>query len=96
MIDGNVNDFVEGLYYGEERWFIYKTTKYFIQGWTNDGKFTLVLDQMDPDPGIGGYLWECTKKEGKRREVVEDFLGSEIFDGKTFWEIEQEIKWIDG
>lgn len=27
MIDGNVNEYVDGLYYGDERWFLYKEVR---------------------------------------------------------------------
>ena len=95
MINGNVNEFIDGLYYGDERWFIYRKIKYFIQGWVKDGKYTLMLDQMNPDPGSDWCLWEETKDESKNGEVVESFLASKIFDGKTFWEVEHEIEWVD-
>ena len=32
MLNGDVNEFVDGLYYGDERVFLYKGQKYFIQG----------------------------------------------------------------
>ena len=32
MIDGNVNEFVDNLYYGAEMYFIFEDKKYFIQG----------------------------------------------------------------
>ena len=95
MIGGNPNEFVDGLYYGDERWFIFRNIKYFIQGWVKDGKFTLLLDQIDPDPGTNWRRWEGVKEEEKNREVVKSFLDSKIFDGKSFWEVEQEIEWVD-
>ena len=95
MINGDVNEFVDGLYFGDERWFIYKNIKYFIQGWVEDGKFTLLLDQMNPDPGTNISLWEETKDMSKNKEVVECFLGSKLFDGKNFWDVEHEIEWVD-
>lgn len=36
MIDGNVNEFVDNLYYGSEMYFIFKGKKYFIRGWVKD------------------------------------------------------------
>ncbi len=95
MINGNVNEFIDGLFYGDERWFIYKNIKYFIQGWVKDGKFTLILDQMNPDPGTNWCLWEGIRDESKNRDVVNSFLASKLFDGKSFLEVEQEIEWVD-
>ena len=32
MINGDVNEFIGGLYYGDERFFLYDGNKYFLQG----------------------------------------------------------------
>ena len=32
MIDGDPKDFIDGLHYGDERWFVFRGTRYFIQG----------------------------------------------------------------
>lgn len=95
MIDGNVNEFVAGLYYGDERWFKYNGIKFFIQGWVQDNAFTLVLEQMEPEPISNKSMWSDTKFCDKRSLVIEKFLQARLFDGKTFWEVEQEIEWVD-
>lgn len=95
MKNGDVSEFVDGLYYGDERWFRYNGVKYFIQGWVENGQFSLMLDQMEPDPGYIGYAWSQTKPVAQRQEVVDAFLTDKIFDGKTFWEVEKEIIWVD-
>ncbi len=97
MIDGNAVEFIDGLYYGDERWFVYADIKYFIQGWhrVEEDSFTLVLEQIDPDPETPYCLWSDTKPFIKRRDVVDNFLQAKIFDGKAFWEIEHAIKWVD-
>lgn len=33
MLNGNVKEFVDNLYYGAEMYYIYREKKYFIQGW---------------------------------------------------------------
>lgn len=91
MINGNVNEFVDGLYYGDERIFLFRGEKYFIQGWTENNKNHLVLDKWDP-PG-DDYIWVGESERGAF--CVEDFLNAKIFDDKTFWEVEQEIEWVD-
>ena len=48
MINGNVNEFVNGLYYGDERVFLYRGQKFFIQGLTYDGCNHLLLDRWEP------------------------------------------------
>ena len=79
MIDGNVNEFVDNLYYGSEMYFIFEDKKYFIQGWVKDNIHYLVLDYdyetetYNPDePKCNKYIWEysssvsgeCVKAEG--------------------------------
>ncbi|MBR1747699.1 MAG: hypothetical protein IJ735_05775 [Clostridia bacterium] len=95
MINGNVNEFVDGLYYGDERWFLFRNRKYFIQGWIENNNFSLALDQVEPDTKKAGYLWIYTNHKDKKDQVVECFLTANLFDGKTFWEIENEIIWVD-
>ena len=91
MLNGDVNEFIDGLYYGDERIFLYKGEKYFIQGLTIDGKNKLLLDRWNPP--AEDYIWQAESKRGSF--CVEKFLQAPIFDGKTFWEVEQEIEWVD-
>ena len=91
MINGDVNEFVNGLYYGDERVFIYRGQKFFIEGLTLEGKNHLLLDRWDPP--IEGYIWEGISERGSY--CVEKFLQEPLFDGKTFWEVEKEIEWVD-
>lgn len=55
MINGDINDFIEKLTYGDEIIFTYHGKKYFIQGFETDGKLTLYLDFWEP-PGED-YVW---------------------------------------
>ena len=48
MINGDVNDFIDGLYYGDERFFIFKGSKYFLQGYYVEGKPMLELYVLKP------------------------------------------------
>lgn len=40
MINGDVKEFIDGLYYGDERFFIYDDNKYFVQGYCEAETFT--------------------------------------------------------
>ena len=93
MIDGNVNEFVDGLYRGSEWWFLYKGKKYFIQGWWKDGLATLVLDcSIEDQPAE--YVWENTVPD--MEDNVKKFLDAPIWDdGKNFWQVEKDMTWID-
>ena len=95
MINGNVNEFVDGLYYGDERWFMFRGVKYFIQGWVKNEEFTLELEQMEPEPKQNSPLWTKTCSYDRKQEIVKDFLSAHIWDGKTFWQAEQEMEWVD-
>lgn len=94
MINGNVNEFVNNIYYGEEMFFLYKGRKYFLQGWKEwkqNGAHTLSLDILDPPSD--DYLWYEVDLDPQ--VLVDHFLVAPLFDGKTFWEVEQEIEWLD-
>ena len=91
MINGNVNEFIDGLYYGDERIFLYKGQKFFIQGLTYDNSNHLLLDRWDPP--ADDYIWKAKSPRGQY--AVDDFLSAPIWDGKTFWQAEQEMEWVD-
>lgn len=89
MIDGNVNEFVDHIYYGDELWFLYHGKKYFLEGWPKQGKLCLCLYEMMEDGKE--YTW----KGSSTRYPVEEFLKAKIWNGKSFWDVEQEMQWID-
>lgn len=37
------------------------------------------------------YIWKGDSKQ----YPAEDFLNASIWNGKTFWEVENEIEWVD-
>lgn len=90
MKNGNVNEFVDGLYYGDERIFLYRGQKFFIEGLSYDNKNHLILYRWEP---TFDHIWESIDEIGPFR--VEKFLSAPLFDGKTFWEVESEIEWVD-
>ena len=90
MINGNPNEFVSGLYYGDERVFLYQNAKYFIQGLKEKGVYTLYLDRWNPPSD--DYIWQASSP---KEYPVENFLEAKIFAGKTFWNVEQDIEWLD-
>ena len=94
MIDGNITEFIDQLYYGQEIVFFYQNRKYFIQGWWNDDKSeaTMVLDDVT-EPHMGNYVWECHKQN--MIECAEAFLYAPIWNGQDFLQIEKHIIWTD-
>ena len=89
MKNGNVQEFVDHIHYGDELWFLYNDTKYFLEGWIENDILELVLYEMKENGR--DYKW----KGDNNNYPVEDFLSDKIFDGKTFWEIENDITWVD-
>ena len=39
MKNGNVQEFVDHIHYGDELWFLYNDTKYFLEGWIENDIF---------------------------------------------------------
>ena len=48
MINGNVTEFVDHIYYGDELIFIYIGPKFFFQGLPENGILVLYLDRREP------------------------------------------------
>ena len=89
MKNGNVQEFVDYIHYGDELWFLYNDTKYFLEGWIENDILELVLYEMKEN--VQDYKWKCDNNN----YPVKYFLSDRIFDGKTFWEIENDITWVD-
>lgn len=91
MINGDVNEFIDGLYYGDERFFIYDGNKYFVQGYCEDEKHILELYIIE-DPN-NDFEWRAYSQN--KHYPVNEFENAKIFNGKSFWEVEKEIEWVD-
>lgn len=89
MLNGDVNEFVAHIPWGDELAFIYKGKKYFLQGL--DTKLYLAIWE----PPTDGYIWIGDGFTYEKGYPVDKFLAAPIFDGKTFWEVESEIEWVD-
>lgn len=93
MKNGDINDFINNLYYGGELVFEYADSKYFIQGWTTtDNRNFMVLDYVSSKP-FDKYLWTY---EGKTmKECAEAFLSAPLWNGKNFTQVQEEVTWSD-
>lgn len=90
MRNGDVNEFVNHIYYGDELEFLYHGNHYFLQGLTENGIHKLYLDRWDPP--TDDYVWIGTGT--KDVYPVKAFLEAPLWDGKAFWAAEQEMEWI--
>ena len=91
MINGNSKEFIAGLHYGDERFFLYHGDKYFIQGFFVNGKPMLevyIIEQADKD-----FCWRAFSDNDDY--PISEFEKAKIFNGKSFWEVEKEIEWVD-
>ena len=91
MKNGELRDFINGLYYGYEMLFEYNGIKYFIQGWTKNGKSYMFLDI--PDKNQNDYLWKY--EAPTMRECADAFLSEKLWSNKNFYEIEKDVDWVD-
>ena len=94
MIDGNITEFIDQLYYGQEIVFSYNERKYFIQGWWDDknNESIMVLDDVTEEHE-GDYIWEYHAP--KMSECAEAFLAAPIWAGCNFLQIEKDVIWTD-
>lgn len=91
MINGDSREFIDGLYYGDERFFYYNGCKYFIQGYYVDGK--PMLEMYVFEPVDSNFEWRFVSENGSY--PVPEFESAAVFNGKTFWQVEQDIEWVD-
>ncbi|MCC8043355.1 MAG: hypothetical protein LIO69_07620 [Oscillospiraceae bacterium] len=95
MIDGNVRDFIEKLSY-EDHYVIYNKEKYFFNG---------CQAHLDSNGKITSYRLEVYNiTNGKTvfstsfptiNECVNNLENAHIWNGKSFWEVEKEMRWVD-
>ena len=89
MQNGDVNEFVDHIRYGDELWFLFGGKKYFPEGRKSDGILELLLYEMTD--GGKSYVW----RGDEINYPVDKFPEAGIWNGKTFWEVEADMKWVD-
>ena len=92
MKNGNLTEFMDKLYCGEELEFEYLGERYFLQGWSEGSKSRMTLDAINHSP-FEKYVWECDCES--MRECADAFIQTPIWEGKSFYQIESDITWID-
>ena len=91
MINGNPNEFLEVVASGQDITYKFKEDIYWFQGYNKGDKFRMEI--FKHIPAEEGFTWEC--EEETYLDCLNRFINDPIFDGKTFWEVEQEIEWGD-
>ncbi len=96
MIDGNVNDFIDKLYY-EDHYVEYRGEKFFFNGCCtekdNTGKIISVRLEVY-NLTRGTTVFSTTMPSAY--ECITEFETAAIWNGKTFWDAENEMQWVDG
>lgn len=97
MIGMAIGNFMDKIYCGDELEFIIGETSYFIQGYKEDKKYVLTVDYWNKSDGTEpnhDYLFsiKCDTLE----ERLSRFEEAPIFNGKTIYEVEQDITVLYG
>lgn len=92
MINGNANEFINRIYICQDTVFLFKGAKYWFQGYIIDDN-SVHMELFQVKPARDNYIWEYNG--ASLSEGQEAFQNAKIFDGKSFWEIENEIEWAD-
>ena len=75
---------------------VYNGKKYFFNGCQtakgDDGRITKVtLEIYDLDAGKNVF----STLKPSAEECVSEFESAKTWDGKSFWDVEQELQWVD-
>ena len=94
MKGNDLDQFIDDLYSmgGPEKEFIYKGNSYLLES-ANIGNNTIEMVVFQCF-GKGEYIFRCTGKDFA--ECARQFEKARIFDGKTIYEVENEIEVVYG
>ena len=94
MEGGRVNDFIDAFSYQSVA-VVYKGEKYFSDGITmrDDNKYSFFIIKVDDN---GGFLSDVYEYEGDSiTDCIIAFENATIWNGKSFYEVESEMTWVD-
>lgn len=91
MIGGDPHVFLE-TFICQEIDFRFRGKHYFCQGYCYHKTGLSHMEVMMRFPPYE-CVWE--HDDPSAMKCLEEFLKAPIFDGKTFWEVEEEIEWFD-
>ena len=95
MIDGNVKEFIDKLSY-EDHYVIYSGEKFFFNGCqvTKDKQGNIVKVVLE----IYNLSRNTTIFSTAQRSIsncIAEFEKAKIWNGKSFWEVEKDMQWVD-
>lgn len=97
MKRGNTREFLETIE-AQDAYVHYHDRFFFVNGGctfkTSDGKKVTQLEMYELESDHGrGIADICSITRPTIREVMEEFTRIPLIDGKTFWELENELEW---
>lgn len=90
MINGDPRDFIEVVYSGQDIPFLFRGQKFWFQGYNQNGGCHMEVMECFPPYNL---RWE--HDDVNYTVCGNAFQKAPMFDGKTFWEVEHEIEWLD-
>ena len=94
MEGGRVNDFIDAFSYQSVA-VMFNGEKYFSDGVTTkaDGKYSFFIIKVDAN---GEFLADVFEYEGDTiTDCIVAFENAPIWNGKTFYDVEGEMTWVD-
>ena len=95
MIDGKVSDFIDKITFQEEA-VMYNGKKYFFHGLIYDPKAkknSFEIHLWDSSDNYVETVYNCIAST--QDDCMKKILTEPIIEGKCFWDIEQEMTWIE-
>ena len=94
MKSGNAHDFIDHATY-EEVAVMYQGVKYFFYGLilNSEGRYSFDIDIWDTDGNAVQTVFSGTFNS--KDDCMSVFENSKIFNGKTFWEAEKDMEWVE-
>ena len=94
MKGGQANDFIDAFSYQSVA-VIFKGEKYFSDGITSDanGRFSFFVIKVDENGELLKDVYDF--ESNSVPDCISAFESAPIWDGRTFWEAEQEMEWVD-
>lgn len=95
MINGNANDFIDKLSY-EDHYVMFDRKKYYFNGCqTSKNKFGEIIRVKMEIYDLTNNLTVFSVIKKSVSECLADFQKAKIFNGKSFWDVEKEMEWVD-
>ena len=109
MINGYVDNFLDTGWYSESTIFyngyVYwcevstdpatNITHFFVNRWKATTSDNILYNEYHKDGKIVDYSTVFEEYDNDMDILKRKFLEAPIFDGKTFWQIEKEVAWLD-